>query len=68
MDGCLGDNSNPSVSQTLICSCLMDKIQKKYTVEQFKELSELQNGAKLDEYQDFLNKATEECLKNSTTK
>jgi len=68
MDGCLEDNSNPEVTQTLICSCLIEKIQSKYTLEQFNELSGEQKGAKWDEYQQFLNKAAEECIKNNSTK
>jgi hypothetical protein len=68
MDGCLEDNSNSEVTQTLICSCLMDKIQCKYTLEEYLELSKEQHGSKWDDYQIFLNKAAEECLKNNTNK
>ena len=62
MDGCLKDNSNPAVTQTLICSCLIEKIQRKYTVAQFNELGRLQKGPDWDKYQIFLNKAAEECI------
>ena len=44
MDGCLEDNPNPDVTQTLICSCLMEKIQSKYTLEEYLELSKEQHG------------------------
>lgn len=68
MNGCLEDNPNPDVPQTLICSCLMEKIQSKYTLEEYLELSKEQHGSKWDEYQIFLNKAAEECIKNNTNK
>jgi hypothetical protein len=68
MDGCLDDNSNPDVTQTLVCSCLMEKIQSKYTLEEYLELSKEQHGSKWDDYQIFLNKAAEECIKNNTNK
>lgn len=68
MNGCLEDNPNPDVTQTLICSCLMEKIQNKYTLEEYLELSKEQHGSKWDDYQIFLNKAAEECIKNNTNK
>ena len=67
MDGCMEDKSNSDVTQTLICSCLIEKIQSKYTVEQFNELGKFQNGTKWEEYQQFLNIAAEECIKNIST-
>ena len=60
MDGCLEDNTNPGVTQTLICSCLIEKIQSKYKLEEYLELSKEQHGLKWDEYQLFLQKASEE--------
>jgi hypothetical protein len=68
MNGCLEDNPNPDVTQTLICSCLMEKIQRKYTLEEFLELSKEQHGSQWDDYQIFLNKAAEECINNNTNK
>lgn len=68
MDGCSNDNSNPDVTQTLICSCLIEKIQKKYTLEEYLELSKEKHGSKWDEYQIFLNNAAEDCIKNNTNK
>lgn len=68
MDGCLEDNPNPDVTQTLICSCLMEKIQSKYTLEEYLEISKEQHGSKWDDYQIFVNKAAEECIKNNTNK
>ena len=68
MDGCLEDNPNPDVTQTLICSCLMEKIQRKYTLEEYLELSKEQHGLKWDEYQIFLNNAAEECMKINPNK
>lgn len=53
MDGCLGDNSNPNVTQTIIFSCLFEKIQSKYTLEEFMEISKLKEGVKFEEYQLF---------------
>jgi hypothetical protein len=68
IDGCTEENPNPDISQTMICSCIIEKIQTKYTLEEYNEISKSQNGTKWDEYQQFLYKAAEECIKNNTTK
>ena len=68
MDGCTEDNPHPDISQKMICSCLIEKIQSKYTLEQYNEISKSQSGEKWDEYQIFLTKAAKECMKINTTK
>ena len=66
MDGCAEDNPHPDISQTMICSCLIEKIQSKYTLQEYNEISKSQEGKKFEEYQLFLNKAAEECIKNNS--
>lgn len=67
IEGCEEFNPTPDISQTKICKCLIEKIQKKYTIEEFNEISKLQNGdAKWDEYQTFLNETAEDCVKNNS--
>jgi hypothetical protein len=68
MNGCLEGNLNPDATQTLTCSCLIEKIQNKYTAKEFLEISDMQNGSKLEEYQSFLNKAAAECISKTTPK
>ena len=65
MDGCLENKPEPKVTQTLICSCLMEKIQSKYSIDEYLELSNEQHGSKWDEYQIFLNQAAADCISKS---
>jgi hypothetical protein len=45
----------------------MERIQSKYTIDEYFELSKEQQGSKWDDYQIFLNKAAEACI-NKTNK
>jgi len=68
MNGCSEDSTHPDVTQTLICSCLMEKIQIKYTLDEYLKLSKEQSGANWDAYQMFLTKEAEICINNNTNK
>lgn len=61
MKGCTEDSPN-NIEQTLLCSCLMEKIQEEYTVEEYLEIGKQGVGQEWDRLQDFMLKASKDCL------
>jgi hypothetical protein len=60
MDSCIKDHEDLKV----YCECTLQKIQDQYTHEQFIKIDEqAQAGQTPAEFNEFLNKIAEECLK-----
>lgn len=60
MDSCIKDHEDLKV----YCECTLQKIQEKYTHDQFIKIDEqAQAGETPVEFSEFLNKIAEECLK-----
>jgi len=68
MDGCVEESSSLDISQTIICSCLIEKIQKEYTFKEFEDLAEFQRDAEWDKYQKFRDQAVKECIQENSNK
>jgi hypothetical protein len=60
MNACMQNGSNQE-----FCSCVLDKIQSNFTLEQFTEIENgMANGTSYPEFVEFTKKAREECLSN----
>ena len=64
MDGCMAKKKDGE--QALICSCLMDKIQVRYSYEQYKVISKME-GEEYNEYKVFLKEAAKDCIKENNS-
>ncbi len=61
MKGCTQD-AQGNIERTLLCSCLIEKIQEEYPIDTYLEIGKNGNGKDWDELQDFMFKASKECL------
>ena len=60
MNACMQNGSNQE-----FCSCVLDKIQSNFTLEQFTEIENgMANGTSYPEFVEFTKKAREECLRS----
>jgi hypothetical protein len=60
MNACMKNGSNQE-----FCSCVLDKIQSNFTLEQFTEIENgMANGTNFPEFVQFTKKASEECRRS----
>lgn len=65
IDGCMEQKYDGE--QAILCSCLFEKIQQKYTLEEYERITKME-GRYFNNYQDFLQQATKECISNTKNK
>lgn len=60
LSSCVGAGSD-----AMFCACVLDKVQKKYSLEEFTAIeSKLKAGSPPQEFVEFTGKARAECMKN----
>ncbi len=59
--GCTKD-AQDNIEQTLLCSCLIEKIQEEYPIDTYLKIGENGSGKEWDKLQDFMLKTGKKCL------
>jgi hypothetical protein len=62
MKGCTRD-AQDNIERTLLCSCLIEKIQEEYPIDTYLEIGKKGSGKEWGGLQDFIIKTSKECLR-----